>query len=75
MPGILASEHGCDALLQAVPFVREDVQRIAQGAASDHAVVVADHLWVLPSLEGVLGALPSDVVRVERAFSSTVLRI
>ena len=41
MPGIQAGEHGCDGLLQSVPFVRGDVQRIASGSATDHAVVTA----------------------------------
>lgn len=75
MPGIRATEHGCDARLQAEPFVREDVQRIASGSTTDHAVLTADHFRVLPTLEGVLGTPPNDVVRGERAACSTILRI
>jgi hypothetical protein len=42
-PRLVAKEHACDELLQGVPFVREDLQRVASGPASDHAVVVAHH--------------------------------
>lgn len=52
MPGILAAEHGCEGLLQAEPFVREDVQRIASGSAVGHAVVfLASPVGWVPTLD------------------------
>jgi hypothetical protein len=74
MPGLLAGEHGCDDLLQAEPFVREDVQRNASGSASDHAVVtVAFRIagWTPSRVDGsVHRELP-----VFRAPDQTPLRI
>lgn len=42
-PSLVAKEHSCDVLLQSVPFVREDLQRVAAGSAPGHAVVVIAH--------------------------------
>jgi len=75
MPGLLAAEHGCDTLLQAEPFVREDVQRIASGSAADHAVVVADYLWAISTPDAALGPMSYGVAPTTPASHSTVLRI
>lgn len=74
MPGVLAGEHGCDTQLQAVPFVREDVQRIASGSASDHAVVVIPHFLPGSAPPETHGTVPHGVP-VSRVSGSTVLRI
>lgn len=74
MPGLLAGEHGCDSLLQAVPFVREDVQRVASGSAWDHAVVFIPHFLpgsAPPETHGTV----SHGVPASRVSGSTVLRI
>lgn len=39
-PSLVAEAHWCDNLLQYMPFVREDLQQVASGSASDHAVVM-----------------------------------
>jgi hypothetical protein len=39
-PSLAANEHKCDELLRGAPFVRGDLQRVASGPASDHAVVM-----------------------------------
>ena len=74
MPGILATEHGCDARLQAEPFVREDVQRIASGSTTDHAVAIADHLWTIAAADTILGTIHHGVPPA-REFHGAVLRI
>jgi hypothetical protein len=73
MPGVLATEHGCDTRLQAEPFVREDVQRIASGSAADHAVVFADHLVIIPTPDAL--GLILHGAPVTRESLSPVLRI
>jgi len=74
MPGLLAGEHGCDTLLQAVPFVREDVQRIASGSASDHAVVTTVFRmagWMSSHVDASL----HPALAPPRAPEQTILRI
>lgn len=39
-PSLVAETHECDSLLQYMPFVREDLQQVASGSASNHAVVM-----------------------------------
>lgn len=75
MPGILDATHGCDARLQAEPFVREDVQRIASGSATDHAVVSLVHLFASPLPAAAPGAAAGSDAAVPRGSHSTVLRI
>lgn len=74
MPGLLAGEHGCDTLLQAVPFVREDVQRIASGSASDHAVVTIAFRIAGWTPSRVDGSVHRDLPAL-RAPEQTILRI
>jgi hypothetical protein len=74
MPGILVTEHGCDARLQAEPFVREDVQRIATGSAADHAVAIADRLSTVAPPDTMLVTVPHGVPPA-REFHGAVLRI
>jgi hypothetical protein len=74
MPGILVTEHGCDAGLQAEPFVREDVQRIASGSTADHAVVTADPLSTVAPPDTMLVTMQHGVPPA-REFHRAVLRI
>lgn len=74
MPGLLAGEHGCETPLQAVPFVREDVQRIASGSASDHAVVTVAFRIAGWTPSRVDGSVPRELPAL-RAPDQTVLRI
>jgi len=75
MPGVLAAERGCDARLQAEPFVREDVQRIASGSAADHAVVLTDQFSAVFAPDAALGGMSYGLAQAIRASHSTVLRI
>ena len=74
MPGLLAGEHGCDTLLQAVPFVREDVQQIASGSASDHAVVTIPRFLPGSAPPETHGTVPLGVP-ASRVSGAIVLRI
>jgi hypothetical protein len=74
MPGLLVTEDGCDARLQAEPFVREDVQRMASESATDHAVVIADHLWIVAAPDTMRDTMHHGVPPV-RELHGAVLRI
>jgi len=74
-PGILDATHGCDDRLQAEPFVREDVQRIASGSATDHAVVVAAFPMAAWTPSAVGAVFPPRAPAPRGSEAPVVLRI
>jgi len=75
VPGIHTAEYGCDARLQAEPFVREDVQRIASGSVADHAVVFIDPLSPVSTPNNAHAVTPWGAVPAPRTLHAIVLRI
>jgi hypothetical protein len=76
LPGVLAmAERGCDTRLQAEPFVREDVQRLASESVTSHAAAAIDQ--PVPSLAPLNAPITvwRTHVPVARALDTTVLRL
>ena len=74
-PNLVAKEHECDELLQSVPFVREDLQRVVAESASDHAVVIVAHHGLGWEAAGRLLTLAWGQPPSLRPSDSTVLRL